>query len=141
VTGTMFNPWLLTEMGAGVKSAQKAAIAAANAILAQAGLPLYKVKPSLVVEAPGLVAPIDLARLVKVSPSPFLTQWEVAGGGCKWNGRIGRHVAVLEVTNARSYGILLQFADGDIQAFHSHDLFPWRGEPVKFSEEGAAEVV
>ncbi|EPQ6932555.1 hypothetical protein ACUVZD_000198 [Pseudomonas aeruginosa] len=124
-----------------MKSAQKAAIAAANAILAQAGLPLYKAKQSLVVEVPNLVAPIDLARLVKISPSPFLSQWEVAGGGRKWNGRIGRHVGVLEVNNARSYGILLQFADGDIQAFNPHDLFPWRGEPVQFEEEGAAAVV
>lgn len=128
-------------MGSATKSrAQKTAIDAANAILAQAGLPLYKAKPGLVVQVPGLVAPVDLARLVKISPSPFLSQWEVVGGGRKWNGRIGRHVGVLEISNARGYGVLLQFADGDIQAFNPNDLFPWRGEPVEFEAEDALAV-
>ncbi|HGN3115186.1 TPA: hypothetical protein ACKRQV_001270 [Pseudomonas aeruginosa] len=116
---------------------QSAAVKAANAILAKAGLPKYSPLLFPVLEAGEAAAPVrlDLAKLIRVSPSPFHTQWEVAGGSGKWLRRIGRHVGSIEIANSRAHGILLQFADGGVQSFHPLDLFPWRGDQIDFEKQ------
>ncbi|KSQ21649.1 hypothetical protein APB26_32205 [Pseudomonas aeruginosa] len=117
--------------------AQKAAVQAANAILAEAGLPQYSPRHHPKIDIAGATAPIsvDLSRLVKVSSSPFQGQWEVAGGTGKWLRRIGRHVGSIEISNSRAHGILLQFPDGQLQSFHPIDLFPWTGPQVVFDNQ------
>lgn len=117
-----------------LSQAQKAAVQAANAILATAGLPQYTPRHYPQIDIPAVNAPVrvDLSRLVKVSPSPFQSQWEVAGGSSKWLRRIGRHVGSIEISNSRAHGILLQFPDGQLQSFHPIDLFPWTGSQVAF---------
>ena len=113
---------------------QAAAIKQANKILAQAGLPAYNLKLHPTVQLEGEASPvaINLGGLIKVSPSPFQTQWEVVGGASKWHRRIGRHVGVIEIANSRCHGVLLQFKEGEVQAFNPGDMFPWRGEQVVF---------
>lgn len=117
--------------------AQSAAIKAANAILTKAGLPKYSpcLYPHLEIEDTACQVSIDLARLVKVYPSPFQTQWEVAGGGAKWIRRVGRHVGSIEIANSRTHATLLQFASGEVQSFHPTDLFRWTGCPVVFEQK------
>ncbi|HHQ2714233.1 TPA: hypothetical protein ACSPMB_000061 [Pseudomonas aeruginosa] len=118
-------------------AAQDAAIKAANAILAKAGLPKYSPRQYPTLELEGVDSPVavDLARLVRVSPSPFQSQWEVVGGSGKWLNRIGRHVGALEIVNSRAHGILLEFPDGQVQAFNPMDMFPWKGEQVLFQKQ------
>lgn len=120
-----------------LSQAQKAALQAANAILAKAGLPQYTPRHFPQIDIAGATAPVsvDLSRLVKVSPSPFQTQWEVAGGSGKWLRNIGRHVGSIEISNSRAHGILLQFPDGQLQSFHPIDLFPWTGPQVAFGHQ------
>ncbi|HDU2622434.1 TPA: hypothetical protein RE968_003399 [Pseudomonas aeruginosa] len=116
---------------------QTAAIKAANEILAKAGLPKYQPRLYPTLELEGVDAPVtvDLSRLVRISPSPFQSQWEVVGGSGKWHNRIGRHVGALEIVNSRAHGILLEFPDGQVQAFNPMDMFPWRGEQVLFQKQ------
>ncbi|EPG9350447.1 hypothetical protein L4Z90_001083 [Pseudomonas aeruginosa] len=116
---------------------QTAAIKAANEILAKAGLPKYQPRLYPTLELEGVDAPVtvDLSRLVRISPSPFQSQWEVVGGSGKWHNRIGRHVGALEIVNSRAHGILLEFPDGQVQAFNPMDMFPWRGEQVLFLKQ------
>lgn len=118
-------------------AAQDAAIKSANAILAKAGLPKYSPRQYPALELEGVDSPVavDLSRLVRVSPSPFQSQWEVVGGSGKWHNRIGRHVGALEIVNSRAHGILLEFPDGQVQAFNPMDMFPWRGEQVLFQKQ------
>lgn len=120
-----------------LSQAQKAAVQAANAILATAGLPQYTPRhyPQIDISAVNASVRGDLSRLVKVSPSPFQSQWEVAGGSSKWLRRIGRHVGSIEISNSRAHGILLQFPDGQLQSFHPIDLFPWTGPQVAFGHQ------
>lgn len=121
---------------------QAAAIKEANAILAKAGLPLYDARQYPTIELVGEDQPVhvNLARVVKVSPSPFQTQWQVHGGTGKWHGRVGRHVGAIEITNSRAHGILLEFPCGAVQAFHEMDMFRWQGEPVAFRKQLALTV-
>lgn len=121
-------------------AAQKAAIKAANSILTKVGLPKYSAKQYPTVELVGVDSPvvIDLARLVRVSPSPFQSQWEVVGGSGRWANRIGRHVGALEIVNSRAHGILLEFPDGQVQAFNPMDLFAWRGKEIRFDKQQLA---
>lgn len=116
---------------------QTAAIKAANEILSKAGLPKYQPRlyPTLELEGVDTPVTVDLSRLVRISPSPFQSQWEVVGGSGKWRNRIGRHVGALEIVNSRAHGILLEFPDGQVQAFNPMDMFPWRGEQVLFQKQ------
>lgn len=116
---------------------QSAAIKAANKILNEAGLPSYNIKlhPTLHPDGPTKPLQVDLSKLVRVSPNPLKNQWEVAGGTSRHHRRIGRYVGVVEITNCRAYGILLEFPEGDVQAFSSHDLFPWNGKQVEFPQK------
>lgn len=116
---------------------QFAAIKAANAILAKAGLPEYtpRLYPRLEIDDASTSVCVDLPRLVKVSPSPFQSQWEVAGGRSKWIRRVGRHVGSIEIANTRCHGILLQFATGEVQSFHPMDLFRWTGSQISFGQQ------
>ncbi|MES2488515.1 MAG: hypothetical protein V4607_01900 [Pseudomonadota bacterium] len=69
---------------------------------------------------------IDITRLVKFSPNPQPSSWQVYGGKQKWHGKVGSFIGVLEVLNSRAHGIVLQFEDGAIETFHPMDLMPHR---------------
>lgn len=118
-------------------AAQVAAIKAANAILTKAGLPKYnpRLYPTLKLEGVDEQVTVDLSRLVRVSSSPFQSQWEVVGGSGKTLNRIGRHVGSIEIVNSRAHGILLEFPDGMVQAFNPMDMFPWKGCPVAIGKQ------
>lgn len=74
------------------------------------------------------VPSIDVERLVKFTPHPadFQSYWDVNGGTARYRDRTGKSIGVIEIRNARAHGIVLQFDDGAVAAFHPHDLFPAR---------------
>lgn len=117
---------------------QKAAIKAANALLAAAGLPAYSPKHFAAIGQEDISERIvEVSAFARVSPSPLPSQWEVNGGTSKHHRRVGRFVGTVELVNARAFAIILEFPEGDIHTFHPQDMFPWTGTPVVFDKQAS----
>ena len=80
-------------------------------------------------------ARIDVQRLVKFTGIDGWEpgRWEVATGSGRWRGRIGTQLGILEIRNARSAAVVLDFGDAGVACFHPQDLFP-----VRYNTELAA---
>lgn len=76
------------------------------------------------------VTSIDLARFVDFNPIPDPQRRRVAGMGRRGQ-QVGTEVGIIALRHSAGYEVVLQFADGKLDSFNPHELFPvLEGEEV-----------
>lgn len=70
------------------------------------------------------VTTVDLGRFVKFEPASSDQHYRVGGEGGRRSGEIGLCAGTIGLRHSSGYEVLLQFADGSLDSFRPHDLFP-----------------
>jgi hypothetical protein len=66
----------------------------------------------------------DLRRLVRYEVLPDGAEWRVGGVGGRRAGEVGKAIGILALRHGSGYEVVLQFADGAMDTFQPHTVFP-----------------